>query len=88
MRALESFARSWRAGSILSVPCGRSVPRQLTIPAPDCLLTGRMPSFPEEPMRAVEQRNGIWRLSLERIEATVADHLGSGRVLGIRPPHV
>src|SRR6266436_1594127 len=27
-----------------------------------------------------EQRTGLWRLSLEQIEATVADHLGSGRV--------
>lgn len=33
-------------------------------------------------MRTVEQRNGIWRLSLEQIEATVADHLGNGRVPG------
>src|SRR5260370_34148090 len=33
-------------------------------------------------MRSVEQRTGIWRLSLEQIEATVADHLGHGRVLG------
>jgi hypothetical protein len=41
-----------------------------------------MPFFLEEPMRTVEQRNGIWRLSLEQIEATVADHLGNGRVAG------
>jgi hypothetical protein len=33
-------------------------------------------------MRTIEQRNGIWRLSLEQIEATVADHLGNGRVPG------
>ena len=33
-------------------------------------------------MRTSEQRTGIWRLSLEQIEATVADHLGSGRVCG------
>ena len=33
-------------------------------------------------MRAIEQRPGIWRLSLEQIEATVADHLGNGRVRG------
>jgi len=33
-------------------------------------------------MRAVEPRNGIWRLSLEQIEATVADHLGNGRIPG------
>jgi hypothetical protein len=33
-------------------------------------------------MRTVEQRDGIWRLSLEQIEATVADHLGNGRVPG------
>lgn len=30
----------------------------------------------------VERRTGIWRPSLEQIEATVADHLGNGRVLG------
>jgi hypothetical protein len=29
-----------------------------------------------------EKRAGIWRLSLEQIEATVADHLGRGRVPG------
>ncbi len=28
----------------------------------------RMPFFLEEPMRTVQQRNGIWRLSLEQIE--------------------
>ena len=33
-------------------------------------------------MRAIERRTGIWRLSLEQIEATVADHLGRGRVPG------
>jgi chromosomal replication initiator protein len=33
-------------------------------------------------MPTVEQRPGIWRLSLEQIEATVADHLGNGRVPG------
>jgi hypothetical protein len=33
-------------------------------------------------MGANEQSIGIWRLSLEQIEATVADHLGRGRVPG------
>ncbi len=33
-------------------------------------------------MRTIEQRNAIWRVSLEQIEATVADHLGNGRVPG------
>ena len=33
-------------------------------------------------MRVTSQKTGIWRLSLEQIEATVADHLGRGRVLG------
>src|ERR1035438_9612247 len=33
-------------------------------------------------MPTVEQQNGIGRLSLEQIEATVADHLGNGRVPG------
>ena len=33
-------------------------------------------------MRTIEQQGGIWRLSLEQIEATVADHLGRGRVEG------
>ena len=27
-------------------------------------------------------RTGLWRLSLEQIEATVADHLGNGRIPG------
>jgi hypothetical protein len=31
------------------------------------------------------QKAGIWRLSLEQIEATVADHLGRGRVQGNQP---
>jgi chromosomal replication initiation ATPase DnaA len=82
MRVLESFARSWKAGSFLYVRCGPNVPRRLTRTALDCLSTGRMPSFPEEPMRTVEQRSAIWRLSLEQIEATVADYLGNGRVPG------
>jgi hypothetical protein len=36
----------------------------------------------EEPMPRIEHRTGIWRLSLEQIEATVANHLGNGRVPG------
>ena len=32
-----------------------------------------------------EQRVGIWRLSLEQIDATVAGHLGRGRVPGNQP---
>jgi chromosomal replication initiator protein len=32
-----------------------------------------------------EQKAGIWRLSLEQIEATVTDHLGRGRVRGNQP---
>jgi chromosomal replication initiator protein len=35
-------------------------------------------------MRATDQKRGIWRLSLEQIEATVAEHLGPGRVPGNR----
>src|SRR5580700_1760631 len=31
------------------------------------------------------QKAGIWRLSLEQIEATVSDHLGRGRVQGNQP---
>lgn len=33
-------------------------------------------------MRTSVHQTGIWQLSLEQIEATVADHLGSGRVSG------
>ena len=33
-------------------------------------------------MRVTEQEGKIWRLSMEQIEATVADHLGHGRVPG------
>jgi hypothetical protein len=36
-------------------------------------------------MRVTNQRAGIWRLSLEQIVATVAEHLGPGRVPGNRP---
>jgi chromosomal replication initiator protein len=35
-------------------------------------------------MRELNQKPGIWRLSLEQIEATVAEHLGPGRVPGNR----
>ena len=35
-------------------------------------------------MHTSERRTGIWRLSLEQIEATVAGHLGNGRVSGNR----
>jgi hypothetical protein len=35
-------------------------------------------------MRAIDRKRGIWRLPLEQIEATVADHLGPGRVPGTR----
>ena len=33
-------------------------------------------------MRTPERRCGIWRLSLEQVEATVAYYLGSGRIPG------
>src|ERR1700743_1462641 len=36
-------------------------------------------------MHTSVRRTGIWRLSLEQIEATVADHLGRGRVPGNQP---
>jgi hypothetical protein len=36
------------------------------------------PAGGREMMRNTERRNGIWRLSLEQIEATVAEHLGNG----------
>ncbi|MCU1301930.1 MAG: Chromosomal replication initiator, DnaA C-terminal domain, partial [Candidatus Sulfotelmatobacter sp.] len=42
----------------------------------------RRPAGGREMMRTSERRTGIWRLSLEQIEATVADHLGNGRVPG------
>jgi hypothetical protein len=32
--------------------------------------------------RIAERRPGIWRLSLEQIEATPAHHLGNGRLPG------
>lgn len=32
-----------------------------------------------------ESKIGMWRLSLEQIDATVADHLGRGRVQGNQP---
>ena len=39
----------------------------------------------EEKLHMFNQRAGVWRLSLEQIEATVADHLGRGRVQGNQP---
>src|SRR6185369_6037887 len=44
--------------------------------------TEPLPSGGRTMMLALERRTGIWRLSLEQIEATVADHLGHGRVPG------
>jgi hypothetical protein len=38
-------------------------------------------------MRAVDHKNGIWSLSLGQIEATVAAHLGPGRVPGQEQHH-
>jgi hypothetical protein len=35
-------------------------------------------------MHASSQKTGIWRLSLEQIEATVSDYLGPGRIPGNR----
>lgn len=83
MRGLESSAKSWRAGWIWFVRCGPHVRPPLTRTAPGYLLTERMQFFRTEAiMRGTSQKTGIWRLSLEQIEATVADHLGRGRVLG------
>src|SRR5580698_8856677 len=54
--------------------------------APVCMWTERMRfSQTEAIMGLNEQKVGIWRLSLEQIEATVADHLGRGRVPGNQP---
>ena len=39
----------------------------------------------EELLTMFKHKVGIWRLSLEQIEATVADHLGRGRVQGNQP---
>src|ERR1700735_5307435 len=53
--------------------------------APVCMWTEQTRfSQTEAIMGLNKQRIGIWRLSLEQIEATVADHLGRGRVPGIR----
>ncbi len=51
-----------------------------------CMWTERMRFSPTEAVMGLnEQMVGIWRLSLEQIEATVADHLGRGRVPGNQP---
>src|SRR4051794_14288627 len=51
-----------------------------------CTWTGQMRFSPMEAiMQLSEGRVGMWRLSLEQIEATVADHLGRGRVPGNEP---
>src|ERR1700727_27906 len=86
MRVVASFAKSWRGGWIWFGRCGLRGPHRSTRTALGCLSTGRMPSFlREELMRTIDHPAGIWRLSLEQIEATVADHLGRGRVSGNRP---
>ena len=38
-------------------------------------------------MRAIDHKTGIWQLSLGQIEATVAAHLGPGRVPGQEQHH-
>jgi hypothetical protein len=38
-------------------------------------------------MRAIDHKTGIWQLSLGQIEATVAAHLGPGRVRGQEQHH-
>jgi len=40
------------------------------------------PASGRKVMHTSERRTGIWRLSLEQIEATVADYLGNGRIPG------
>src|SRR5665811_1138157 len=51
-----------------------------------CMWTELMRFCRTEPIMGLnEQRVGVWRLSLEQIEATVADHLGRGRVPGNQP---
>src|ERR1700736_1330534 len=72
-------------GSIWFGRCGRSARPASTNMAPVYLSTGPMRFCLEALMRPTNQRAGIWRLSLEQIEATVADHLGPGRVPGNRP---
>src|SRR6202011_4714811 len=72
-------------GSIWFGRCGRSAQPVSTNMAPVYLSTGPMRFCLEVLMRTTNQRAGIWRLSLEQIEATVADHLGPGRVPGNRP---
>src|SRR5437764_8516237 len=51
--------------------------------APVCMWTERMRFCQTEVIMGLnDNRVGIWRLSLKQIEATVADHLGRGRVPG------
>src|SRR5258708_40067969 len=79
MRVRGGSPRSWRAGSTWSVRCGPSAPLRLTTTAQDYFWTGRMPSFQqEELMRAIEQRTGIWRLSLEQIDSCGSSRTRSG----------
>src|SRR3984885_3629958 len=48
-----------------------------------CMWTERTRFFQQEAIMGLnKKRAGIWLLALEQIEATVADHLGRGRVPG------
>jgi hypothetical protein len=88
MRGLESSARSCKAGWIWCARCGPNVQLQLTRMAPGYFWTGPTRFFRwEGPMRAIDQKTGIWSLSLGQIEATVAAHLGPGRVPGQEQHH-
>jgi hypothetical protein len=77
-----SFARSWKAGWTSCVRCGPIARLRLRPMELGCSWTTQTRfSRREAPMRETDRSAGIWPLSLEKIEATVA-HLGPVRVAG------
>ena len=81
-----SFGRSLSSGSIWFARCGPNALHRLIRMVRVCLSTGRMQFCPTEGIVPMfNKKPGIWRLPLEQIEATVADHLGRGRVQGNQP---
>ena len=82
MRVLESFARSWRAGSIWFAPCGPNARHQLISDGTGLFIDRAHAVLPMEvPMRRTDWNAGIWRLSLgaDRVNGFRSSRTGTRR---------
>lgn len=71
MPGLESFAGSWMAGLTWCTRCGPNTPRRLTAMALGYSLTARTrPCLWEGRVRTIDQRAGIWPITLNNQHAT------------------